>query len=273
MAEDNNDNVFDFDENTENPSTDSDNQNQDNTNPESDPVSQLVGEGKKFKTVEDLARGKQESDNFIQSLQQQVTELREELNKQDFAKDLLEKVKNNMNNKENEPHDKEKAEEVQTSTSNSKVDEGNLEKMIRDLMTEEEKKKTAQNNLKTVQSKLQETYGENAKRELQNKANELGMSADDLQDVAVRSPQAFFRLVGMDSTDNTSNSNSQTAPIPGDKNSAAYQSNQTGREVRDWNYYENLRKTDRKRYFDPKTQRQMMEDKKRLGDKFGMPSR
>ena len=37
------------------------------TNPS--PLAELVGDGKKFQTVEDLAKGKQESDAFIVKLQ------------------------------------------------------------------------------------------------------------------------------------------------------------------------------------------------------------
>src|SRR5882762_1576622 len=39
-------------------------------------LEQLVGEGKKFKTAEDLARGKAESDSFIEIMKARMDELR-----------------------------------------------------------------------------------------------------------------------------------------------------------------------------------------------------
>jgi hypothetical protein len=38
---------------------------------------------------------------------------------------------------------------------------------------------------------------------------------------------------------------------------------------RDWNYYQNLRRQNSKQYYSPKVQQQMMQDKLRLGDRFG----
>jgi len=39
---------------------------------------------------------------------------------------------------------------------------------------------------------------------------------------------------------------------------------------RDWSYYQNLRRDNRSLYYSPKIQRQLMEDKSRLGGKFGI---
>jgi len=41
--------------------------------------------------------------------------------------------------------------------------------------------------------------------------------------------------------------------------------------VRDWNYYQELKKKDPKVYLDPKIAVQMHEDAIALGDRFGMP--
>ena len=39
---------------------------------------------------------------------------------------------------------------------------------------------------------------------------------------------------------------------------------------RNWAYYQKLRRENRNLYYTPKIQRQLMEDKGRLGDKFGI---
>jgi hypothetical protein len=38
---------------------------------------------------------------------------------------------------------------------------------------------------------------------------------------------------------------------------------------RDWSYYQKLRRENRNEYYSPKIQQQLMEDKMRMGDKFG----
>jgi hypothetical protein len=39
---------------------------------------------------------------------------------------------------------------------------------------------------------------------------------------------------------------------------------------RNWEYYQNLRRTNKQLYYSPKVQRQLMEDKTRLGTRFGI---
>jgi hypothetical protein len=76
------------------------------------PLEALVGEGKKFKTAEDLARGKLEADNFVKQLQTELATLREDLNgriKLEEFMDRLEKTPtatangNSQNTTSNEP--------------------------------------------------------------------------------------------------------------------------------------------------------------------------
>ena len=64
-----------------------------------DYLKELVGEGKKFKTVEDLAKGKAESDAFISSVTRENKELRdsykkaiEEVNSRTRLEDLVTKL-------------------------------------------------------------------------------------------------------------------------------------------------------------------------------------
>jgi len=64
-------------------------------------LEQLVGDGKKFKTAEDLARGKAESDSFIEIMKVRMDELRadhlrlrEEHQASAQLKDLIDNYKN-----------------------------------------------------------------------------------------------------------------------------------------------------------------------------------
>ena len=39
--------------------------------------------------------------------------------------------------------------------------------------------------------------------------------------------------------------------------------------VRNWNYYQNLRRENPNQYYSPKVQQQMIQDRMQMGDKFG----
>ena len=84
---------------------------------------------------------------------------------------------------------------------------------------------------------------------------------EKLQEIASESPSAFFKLIGEDGFKREANAipNSQVNTDTGFNRSAE----------RDWSYYQNIRKTNSKLYYDPKTQNAMVQDKIRLGDKFG----
>jgi len=66
-------------------------------------VNQLVGEGKKFKDLEALAKGKLEADRHIGEITKTLDELRAELAKQDYAKSLLEQMSKGSETRQDEP--------------------------------------------------------------------------------------------------------------------------------------------------------------------------
>jgi len=237
-------------------------------NDEPDFLFELVGDGKKFRDAQALARGKKEADDFIEELKRQNEELRKELDKQDYAKELLENMKTenqHLHTKEapvDEDHTKSKVE----GSEGSDVD---IESIVEQALSKREQANKAQGNRTKVNQKLHEVWGDKAAEMLRERANELDLDFDSLKEVSERSPTAFFRMLGIDS-----NSNKPPASPPkGDKNTMAYESSSANTSGdRTWAWYEELRRNNRRKYFSPEVQRQLMEDKRRMGDKFGMPT-
>lgn len=214
--------------------------------------------GEAFKDPQVLAKSKLESDNFIGELQRQVEELRTELGKEEYSKKLLAEIQSGRR----DPNATSAPKDGDTKPSDTKPDlsEDVVKRLVEQTLTQREQANTSGQNTKLVQEKLQEKYGTEAKAHVETKARELGMSFERLSSLAAESPTAFMTLIGepapeykplVNGTVNTSSANFSNAA------------------EKDWNYYQNLRRTNKTLYFDPKTQQQMLKDKMRLGNRFG----
>lgn len=244
--------------------------NRPNIDPNKNYLEDLVGEGRKFKTVEDLARGKAESDAFINSLLREKAEVLEELNKRLTVEDLLDKLE-----KRNGQGDVTNTNGLfntsgQNQTEGSQNPDGNqldLEKIkeaIKADMIAEQKRQQAQQNLAQVQEKLLEMYGTEAQSVLNTKAQELGVSLDRLKEIASESPKMFLATLGQP----TQRQREDVFAPPNRVNSTAINSQETYGEYKPLSYWQKLKNTDRKKYFDPKTSIEMHKHALKLGDKF-----
>lgn len=207
---------------------------------------ELVGEGKKFKSEEDLAKAKVESDNFIEQLKGELSGLREDLSKRETTEELLKMLKE----KQSQPSDSKE----DTIPQLSKED---IAKLVEEKLVETDKSKTQTRNLSEVNSRMTEVYGEKAAQILAQRAKENGVSVDFLKDTAAHSPSAFYSLIGINkpsgSTPTTEKSSVNTA--------AAFQG--TGPKVGTKAYFDNIRKEQGNAvYFDPKVQNQIFQAKK-----------
>lgn len=214
--------------------------------------------GEAFKDPQVLAKSKLESDNYIKQLESQLTDLRTELSKEDAAKKLLAELQS----RRQDPNANSVPKQGETNPSDTKpvLSEDVIQRLVEETLSKREQTNSAQQNAKMVQDQLTQKYGTEAKAHVENKARELGMSFERLSALAAESPSAFMTLIGEPKTE-------FKAPVQGTINTAA--GNYSNPSERNWDYYQNLRRTNKTLYFNPKTQQQMMQDKMRLGDRFG----
>lgn len=213
--------------------------------------------GEKFKDVNVLAKSKLDSDNYIVELERQLKEMREEVGKQDYASKLLEELKNKGTATVNSV-----APNGGTNTSDTKpvISEDVIKTLVEQTLTQREKSNSAAQNAELVRTELINKYGTEAKAHVEKKAQELGMTYDRLSQIAQEAPNAFFTLIGEPKKDfkpltqGTINTSSASFQAPVD---------------RDWRFYQDLRKKDKKLYYSPQTQQQLIKDKQRLGERFG----
>lgn len=158
-------------------------------------LNELVGEGKKFATPEDLAKGKKESDAFISTLQGELKDLRELVttlgteNEQIKGKlTLFDKLTNKSGNPANKPN----SEEGVTNQPKALTEED-----VSNLLIQREQAQTAARNKATVDEVLIQKFGAEAKKFVKDQADALGTSVEELVKLAEKNPNLFYRAVGL----------------------------------------------------------------------------
>jgi hypothetical protein len=234
------------------------NQNQQSPNQEDWLAKIVEAKGEAFKDPQVLAKSKLESDNFIKELQTQLADLRGELAKEDTSKKLLAELQS----RRQDPNANSVPKQGDSNPSDTKpvLSEDVIQRLVEETLTKREQVGTAQQNAKIVQDQLVQKYGTEAKVHVEKKAQELGMSFERLSALAAESPTAFMTLIGEPKPE-------YKPLVNGTVNTAA--GNYSNQADRDWQYYQNIRRTNKTLYFNPKTQQQMIQDKLRLGDRFG----
>lgn len=234
------------------------------TAPQESFVAKLVeAKGENWKDPEVLAKGKLEADTYIKELERQLEQMREDLGKQDYAKTLLDQLQN----KAADPTTAKTAmpnKDIGGTTegnTNPALSEEDLKSLVEKTLTAREQENTVKQNLAIVDQELEKSYGTEAKATILKKAEELGISLQRMQDIAAESPSAFFALIGEPKK-------SFNPLIQGSVRTEGV--NMQASTERNWNYYQKLRRENKNLYYTPKVQRQLMEDKMRLGDKFGL---
>ena len=239
---------------------------QQETQPQESYLQKLVEtRGDNWKDPEVLAKGKLEADAYIKNLEDQLATMREDLGKQDYASQLLKQLEGKAsaptNDKPLESNNTNDNGGTNTEDHTSlAVSEDSLKSLVEKTLTEREQQATANQNIAAVDQALQESYGTEAASVVKKKSEELGIGLERMQQLASESPSAFFALIG----------EPQKTFKPMTQGSVRTEGlNNQSSSQRDWSYYQKLRRENRNLYYTPKVQQQLMEDKMRMGDKFG----
>src|SRR5260370_8426378 len=146
--------------------------------PQDNYLENLVGEGKKFKTAEELAKGKYISDNYILTLESQMDQLRGDylkLHEEQVAKAGLQELidKMNIQNKPVSADNKPLVPETK-----SPIDPKQIEDLIDSRMSQREQAKREAENIQFVKTKLEATLVKDYHEALQSRMAEVHLSSD-----------------------------------------------------------------------------------------------
>ena len=222
---------------------------------QTDPFAELVGEGKKFKTPQDLAKSRLEQDSFIEQLKRENAEMRQELQKASklgAVDEALAKLNDRLEKASSTP---------EGSASGLSRDD------IRAMLLEEKQAERENANLAVMQAELLKKHNndkEAVKAFLARKSSELGLSPQDLKAMVMRTPAVAKTVLGLQQ------SQPYSGPSPGvgaSKNSEALASlDPVGN--RNKAYYDQLRKQMGPKFWSPSIQQQMFKDRKEMGESF-----
>lgn len=221
-------------------------------------LEQLVGEDKKFKSAEDLARGKAEADLFVERLKGELQGLRDELKTRTSLEEFMDK----MNTKQPEdapiapqPTNQEPPAEPADIAKNMSPEQ--IESLLEQKLTQREQEINQARNLEEVKGKLQKHFGEDYQTNLKAKALELGLGEQFLEDLAKSQPKAFSHLLGLDSEPATPSPVSESPPVLANQQNTAASFNQSNIGQMKFNDFEKIRKSDPDTYWSPTVQNKM----------------
>lgn len=224
---------------------------------------ELVGPNAKFKDNEALARGKAYSDSYIKILERRMDEMRAdylEQREQNMAKaklqDLIDQYKQQQtSSNENTPSER--------SQEKPEFDMDKLDSLISDKLRLAEENKKATDNFNQVKNKLKEKFGNRYQDVLQTQLESLGLSVEEANSWARKSPEAFYRMVGIE--EKTTQRNTPNLP---NSNVRSDSFKPQGEQVRRMSYYKELKKANPKLYYDREINIQMQKDAIAQGESF-----
>lgn len=162
-----------------------DNSNDQNELTGEDSLKLLVGEGKKYATVEDLAKGMVHGQNHITTLEQEATSHKAQQEKQSTLDDVLALIKTNASS--NPPDDNQNPADQQNNDS-APVD---IQQQIKDALALQNQTNSAAANVQQVTAALSKALGSRVNEVYASVGKELGVDLDKLSET---SPEAVIKL-------------------------------------------------------------------------------
>ena len=228
--------------------------------PESD-LSAWIGEDKKYKTQEDALKSVPHAQKHIQNLEESYAAMKAEMEKLQAEmqkREGMEEVLKRLEQRESQATEPQIQESQGAQPS---VDPASLEELVAsrvpELLNQYQTKQKQEQNLDYVQDQLLSRFGDKAKEALAGKAQELGISVQDLKEMSMKSPKAVLAYFG--STGNPTRQMQTSVNTDGMSQ---------GVSEGTWKYYEQLRKSDPKTYWRGATQQKLFKDRARLGADF-----
>lgn len=226
-------------------------------------LTELVGEGKKFKDPEALAKGKAHSDHHIEILERRFDDLRSEYEKvlnESKTQTKLQELIDQMEAR-GQRRDDTNDDTPHVSENQSAFDPQEIEKLITTKLQEADIRKREADNLRKAEDRLKEQFGPRFWTSVDEKANNLGLTRDDVIAMAKKSPEAMLNTLGL----NQKIAHDDITPPRSNTRDPQFN---MGAKKRTWSYYQELKKSDPKTYYDPRTAVQMDKDAITLGEAF-----
>lgn len=221
-----------------------------------DYLAELVGDGKKFSSTTDLARGKYEADRFIEMKNKQYDELHTEYTKllnESKTRGTVEDVLSDMERRLSSSNTPAAKQEDRPTLKLEDVDT-----LLERKLGEKEIARQQQSNFESVKAKLKESYGDDYAPKVRKRIDELGLTPEQFNQWAREAPTAVVNALGVPAKPLTSG-----APPRSESNFRP-----SSEQKRSWSYYKELQKSNPKAFYEKATMTQMLADAETLGSEF-----
>lgn len=167
----------------------------------------------KYKTVEDALNGLKHAQEFIPKIKQEKTEA--ELKIEQMEAELT-----RLKGLENTVFELTQKQE-QTQTSGVALNEEDIAKLVERTLSQKQQDEFRKKNQEVVVSTLVEQFGKEAETVFYGKAKELGLTVEEMNALAAKTPKAVLSLLGV--SEKGAHKQPIPSPSPGRINSEGFQ--------------------------------------------------
>lgn len=227
----------------------------------------FVGEGKKYATVDDLAKAIYHANQHINNLEQENNELREDRKLQASLQETLAEIKRQQADSiaREQPRQPEPSGSPNVGDDKpSQFSPEDIEKIVNQRLNDFQNQSKQEQNVQYVVSELEKNWGNDYGTKLRQVAKELGRSEDDLQMLAQNDPVLFLAAVGGNRP--AQRQDDPSAGLP--PRSGLQSTNLQSTSKRNNAFYEKMRKEDPDKFHSKEVQRQRWADAKAMGGDF-----
>lgn len=147
------------------------------------------GEGKpKYTSIEDALKGAAHAQAHIANLERDMAELRASGENTKKIEDVIASIKAGEEDQPVQPSPDE---------GHKSFTESDIQALVKNAVSDITTKSVQEKNIKEVTGKFRELYGEKASETLYSKAEDLGMSKEDINSLIAKTPKAAFRILGI----------------------------------------------------------------------------
>ena len=233
---------------------------------------QLVGEGKPFKDIEALAKGKTDADSFIEQLKNENAQMREAVatSEQESLKaatmsQVLEAVRTLSGS--GDGNDPAPAGDLSLDGNQSALSEQDILNLVQRTLDKDTASTLRETNYSSVHDAFLGTYKDSDKARLEYKAtaSALGIKEEQLDEFARMNPELVIRAAGLKPA-----STSEPTPsyLANSNNSEATKNAGVDAPMNHRQWEELRGRKGNKWYFDSKVQQAYWKDVQALGDSF-----
>lgn len=220
----------------------------------------------KDKPVDELLSAKAESDLYIKTLIARQEDLKKDylqLREQHQASEDLKTMIDQLRQSQKDPN-ATATPQADTQVQHA-ISPEDIDTLVSQKLNAHQLQLKQQENFNVVQARLKETLGPDYQSSYKQRLDTLGLTKEFADDLAKNHPSVFLKTFDLEGT---SQRTPDMAPPRSQQRQASFK---PSTPKRDWNYYQELKKSNPRLYLDPKIAIQMHDDAIALGDAFGMP--